>query len=123
MNNVLRIIPFFVVVFTILSCDNNDNQPSKSLPGIGITAPADKSTSTSGKDIKIQAFATDDNGPVARMDFYEGTNRLGEDTRAPYEFVWQKVEAGEYTISVTTVDDQGTEMASASITITVVDPG
>ena len=57
------------------------------------------------------------------MDFYEGTNKLSEDTMAPYEYVWQKVKAGEYTLSVTSVDDQGTETGSTSITITVVDPG
>ncbi|HEY5823393.1 MAG TPA: Ig-like domain-containing protein [Cyclobacteriaceae bacterium] len=123
MNNVLRVIFFFAVIFTVPGCDNNDNEPGKALPGIGITAPADKSTFTSGIDIKIQAFATEDNGPVARMDFYEGTNKLGEDMMAPYEYVWQKVETGEYTISVTSVDDQGTEVGSTSITITVVDPG
>jgi len=121
MSNVLKVI-FFFAVLGILSCDNNDNEPGKALPGIGITAPADKSTYTSGMDIKIQAFATEDNGPIAKMDFYEGTNKLGEDTMAPYEYVWQKVEAGEYTISVTTVDDQGTEMESTSITVTVIDP-
>jgi len=42
---------------------------------------------------------------------------------APYEYVWQKVKAGEYTLSVTSVDDQGAETGSTSITITVVDPG
>ena len=119
--NVLRVIVFFAFLFILNGC-NNDNEQVKALPGIGITAPADKSTFTSGTDIKIQAFATDNNGPVARMDFYEGTNKLIEDTMAPYEYVWQNVKAGEYTLSVTAVDDQGTEMSTTSITITVVDP-
>jgi hypothetical protein len=123
MRNIMRVMTFSAALFAIASCDNNDNEPAKALPGIGITSPADKSTFTTGTNIKIQAFATEDNGPVARMDFYEGTNKLGEDIMAPYEYVWQKVEAGEYTISVTSVDDQGTEMSTTSITITVADPG
>jgi len=121
MINILRFLIFLAVIVVIPGCDNNDNEPAKALPGIGITAPADKSTFTAGTDIKIQAFATEDNGPVARMDFYEGTNKIGEDMMAPYEYVWQKVQAGEYTISVTSVDDQETEMSSASITVAVAD--
>jgi chitinase len=117
---IFQILMCFMISVAVLSC--NDNEPNEALPGIGITAPADKSTFTSGTDIKIQAFATDDNGPVARMDFYEGTNRLIEDTMPPYEYVWQKVEAGEYTLSVAAVDDQGNELSSSSITVTVTNP-
>ena len=120
-NNVIRTVTILALSFIILCC--NDNDTNNALPDIGITAPEDKSTFTSGTDIKIQAFASDNNGPVARMDFYEGTNKLSEDTMVPYEYVWQKVKAGEYTISVTSVDDQGNEMGSTSITIKVVDPG
>jgi len=32
MNKVLGVIFFFVAVFTISGCDNNDNEPGKALP-------------------------------------------------------------------------------------------
>lgn len=116
-----RILTLMLVACMGLSACN-DNEESKPLPDIGITAPVDKSTLPSGMDIKISAFATDQNGTVARVDFYEGKNKLMEDTMAPFEYVWPEVKAGDYALSVTSVDADGNEMASTSITVKVVDP-
>jgi chitinase len=117
----LIIATLAAIAISMASCKDDDT--NNALPDIGITAPLDKSIITSGQDIKIAAFATDDNGKVARMDFYEGTNKIGEDPIAPYEYIWPAVKAGDYTITVNTIDKDGSEMASASITIKVVDPG
>lgn len=105
---------------SILSCD--DEGDNNSLPDIGITSPGDKSVFKAGDPITINAFATGENGKVARMDFYEGKNKLGEDPIAPYEFTWTDTKAGNYTITITTVDVDGNENGSASISIDVVDP-
>ncbi len=125
MNTTIRksygvIAVFLLSVFSLFSC--NENESNNGLPDLTITAPEDKSTIVAGADVKIQALATNENGKVRRVDFYEGTNLLFEDTIAPYEFVWPEVKAGDYTLSVTTLDEDGSEMGSASITVKVVDP-
>ncbi len=105
--------------FLLLSCD--DEGDNNSLPDIGITAPADKSVFKTGEAITINAFATGENGKVSQVDFYEGKNKLGSDPIAPYEFTWTDAKAGNYTITITTVDEDGNENGSASISIDVVD--
>jgi hypothetical protein len=115
---------FVLLIFFLtgmIAC--KDDAKNVSLPDIGITAPPDKSTFTAGTDIKISSFATSANGLVDHVEFYQGTEKLGEDRLAPYEFVWSKVKAGDYTITVNSVDGDGNEMSSASITIKVVEPG
>jgi len=111
-----------IFVLALLSFSCTDESENNSLPEIGITTPLDKSIIQSGTDITITAFATGEDGKVDRMDFYEGTNKLGEDSIAPYEYIWKDVKAGKYTLSITTIDDEGSENGSASINIEVVDP-
>ncbi len=113
-------IALVLAAFILVSCD--DEGDNNSLPDIGITSPGDKSVFKAGDPITINAFATGENGKVARMDFYEGKNKLGEDPIAPYEFTWTDTKAGNYVITITTVDQDGNENGSASINIDVVDP-
>jgi len=104
-----------------LSC-GDDEKTNNPLPDVGITIPADNSTFTSGTDIKIQAFVKSENDKVSRVDFYEGSNKIGVSLVSPYEFTWTKVAAGKYSLSVTAVNEDDVEIGSASISITVVDP-
>lgn len=121
MKNYFRTLGFILFsTCSLLSCDN-DNESNNGLPDLTITAPEDKSTITAGTDVKIQALATEENGKIKQVDFYEGKNLLFEDTIAPYEYTWPEVKSGDYTLSVTTVNEDGAEMGSASITIKVVD--
>lgn len=91
------------------------------LPDIGIISPEDRSVFRVGEPITISAMVTRENVKIARMDFYVGTAKLGEDAIAPYEWTWGDAEAGNYTLSVTSVNEDGLESGSASITIDVTE--
>ena len=110
------------ILIALLSSACTDEGSNNSLPEIGITSPAHKSVFKAGEEIAIRAFATGANGKVARMEFYEGTTKLGEDPIAPYEYIWGNVKTGNYTLSITTIDGDGSENGSASITVEVVNP-
>ncbi|MBU2567032.1 right-handed parallel beta-helix repeat-containing protein, partial [Patescibacteria group bacterium] len=91
-------------------------------PMVLITSPLDDAEYTSPASIMINAQATDLDGTISRVDFYRGTQKIGEDTTAPYSYDWQNVGAGEYHISAVAIDNQGEMTGSEAIHVVVNQP-
>lgn len=86
-------------------------------PAVAITYPTEADAPAAG-DITIEAAASDTDGTVAKVVFYEGGAHLGEDHTAPYTFVWTSVGDGCYTISARAIDNEGAFRAdSAGVTV------
>ena len=67
--------------------------------------------------MNLAATASDPDGTVSKVEFFNGATKLGEDTTAPYSFTWNSVTAGNYTLTARATDNQGattTSTASAS---------
>lgn len=76
------------------------------LPVVSITSP--KVSGVEGPtDIEIVASASDPNGTITKVEFYNGTTKLSEDATAPYSFTWSNVAIGSYTIRVVATDNDG----------------
>ena len=65
-------------------------------PTVGLTAPANGATFTAPASVAMTASASDPEGQLARVEFYNGTTLLGTDTTAPYAWSWTNVAAGTY---------------------------
>ena len=63
--------------------------------------------------------ASDADGSVSKVEFFNGAAKLGEDTTAPYGFTWSGVAAGTYTLTARATDNLGATTTSAASTITV----
>jgi hypothetical protein len=86
-------------------------------PTVSITSPASGSSLPAG-DITIDATASDTDGSISTVEFYNGYVYLGEDTVAPYSFSWTSVPDGCYEIVARAIDDLGGfETAAADITV------
>ncbi|QKX05475.1 T9SS type A sorting domain-containing protein [Aquimarina sp. TRL1] len=96
-------------------CGGSNN----SSPITSITSPANNSTFQAGTAITIQATASDSDGTVTKVAFYSGNTKLGEDTTAPYEYVWQNAAAGSYSLTVKATDNEGGTGMSSAVSITV----
>jgi hypothetical protein len=94
------------------------NQP----PTVAITAPADGALFTAPAAFTLVATAADADGTVAKVEFFQGTTRLGEDTTAPYEWPVAGLAAGTYTFTARAVDNLGAAKISAPATVTVINP-
>lgn len=106
----------------MISCDDDDDtDPNNPSPVVSITSPDNGLTYATGTDIILRANATDDNGTIDRVEFYEDDNKIGEDKDAPFEFTWQDVEAGNYTVTAVAVDNDGGKTTSSEISIIVQD--
>ncbi len=88
------------------------------LPTVTITSPAPGETFTAGSNITISANASDTDGTINRVEFYNGTTLLGNDTSAPYSYNWMNVSAGSYNITAKAFDNENGE-GSSSVSITV----
>lgn len=97
-------------------------QAANKPPTVGITAPANNTTFNGGSNITITATASDQDGSVTKVEFFNGTSKLGEDTSSPYSFVWNSVAAGSYSISAKATDNIGAVVTSTAIAITVTSP-
>lgn len=93
--------------------------PANVPPTVAITAPANNLTFAPPANITLQASATDSDGTVTKVEFFNGTTLLGQDMTSPYSFVWGNVAAGTYSITAKATDNSGAVTTSSIITIIV----
>jgi endoglucanase len=97
----------------------NNVTTGNAAPSVNITAPANNATFTAGANISITVNATDSDGSISRVDFFQGTTLLGSSTSNPYSFVWNNVAAGTYALTAKATDNGGAATTSATVSITV----
>jgi hypothetical protein len=100
-----------------LTVDNVDN----TAPTVALTAPLGGATII-GTGVDLAATATDGDGFVIKVEFFQGANKLGEDATAPHAFSWTGVAPGNYTVTAKATDNDGGVTTSAPVAITVSAP-
>ncbi len=88
-------------------------------PAINITGPANNASFTAGASVSLTANASDANGTITKVEFFNGATKLGEDLTSPYSFSWPNVPAGTFTLTAKATDNQGATTTSAAVTISV----
>jgi type II secretory pathway pseudopilin PulG len=90
-------------------------------PTISITQPTDGNSSfVAPASITISATASDSDGTVSKVDFYQGATLLGTDTTGPsYSYTWGSVAAGSYSLTAKVTDNDGAVTTSTAVNITV----
>jgi len=91
------------------------NQP----PFVSISSPTKNTGYIAPATITIEAHATDSDGTIAKVEFYNGQVRLGEVTKAPYLFKWKNVPEGNYLITAVATDNNNARTVSDPVTIVV----
>jgi hypothetical protein len=71
--------------------------------------------------IDLAATATDADGSIAKVEFFNGTTKIGEDLTAPYTYSWVGVAAGTYSLTATATDNLSSATTSAAVSVTVND--
>ena len=98
-----------------------NKKPNQS-PTVSITSPANGASFTEIAEITIKADASDSDGTIKKVEFYNGVTKLGEDASAPYEINWENVLEGTYEISVKVIDNELAIGTSEKIAIIVKKP-
>lgn len=100
---------------SITALDSGPNQP----PSVSLTAPADGTSVAGSTSVAVTANASDPDGSIARVEFFDGNFEIGADATAPYSVSWTALTAGTRSLSAIAYDDQGASTRSATITVTV----
>lgn len=92
------------------------------LPKVQLTGPANNATFKVGVNITLTATASDADGNITKVEFYNGTTKLGEDATEPYTFDWNSVAEGNYKLTAVASDNSGNKVTSSEVSITVGNP-
>ncbi len=94
---------------------------SNMAPHITIVAPLANSTYIAPASMTVTAEASDVDGTLGVVEFYDGTQKIYEDTDgAPFTFVWENVPAGIHTLTAKASDNLGAKTASAPVEVIVL---
>jgi hypothetical protein len=93
--------------------------PANQPPSVSLTSPPNGATFTQPAKVDLAATASDPDGTVTKVGFYDGAKLIGEDTTAPYSWRWNASGIGDHTVTARATDDDGATRTSSSVTITV----
>jgi hypothetical protein len=88
-------------------------------PTVSLTSPVTGTSFVGPASVAMTATASDADGTVARVDFYQGTTLLGSDTSSPYAFAWTNVAVGSYSLTAIATDNSGATTASSTVQVQV----
>lgn len=88
------------------------------LPTVSLVSPTNNSTFTAGKTITLSASASDFDGSILKVDFYQNGNLIQSDNTGPYSVTWIP-DAGNYTLTAVATDDLGAQSTSQPVNITI----
>jgi hypothetical protein len=96
-----------------------DNIP----PMVSIQSPLNGAEYIMGNNVAITANATDSDGTIAKVEFYNGALLLGSDTTFPYQYTMVSPGIGSYSLKAVAFDNKSASTTSAIIAITVKKSG
>jgi len=100
---------------------NSINIIVNATPTVTIISPTNNSVFTAPANIVIEANPSDSDGTIAKVEFFNGATKLGEDINNPYSFAWNGVSAGSYSLTAKATDNHGATATSSPVGVTVRD--
>ncbi|MDO6430725.1 lamin tail domain-containing protein [Flavitalea sp. BT771] len=88
-------------------------------PAVIITSPVNGASYPAGTKVTVQAQATDSDGQVMKVEFFNAGVRFAVDSMAPYEVAAADVEPGNYLVTARATDDKGDTAVSDTVHVTI----
>ena len=89
------------------------------LPIVALTSPAADGFVIAGSNVTVSATASDPDGTIASVEFFDGATSIGTTTAAPHQATWHATVPGVHSLSARATDDKGAAGQSSPITVTV----
>ena len=105
--------PFMTGTITVQSADVP--------PTVMISNPTNGSVFAAPATLNLMATASDSDGSVTNVQFFQGTTSLGSVANSPYSVTVRDLAAGNYTFSAVAADNAGTKVTN-SVMMRVVSP-
>lgn len=68
--------------------------------------------------VTITAVSSDPDGTISKVEFFNGSNKIGEDLASPYSITWNAAK-GTHIITAKATDNQGASTTSMAVTFTI----
>ncbi len=94
------------------------NQP----PVISIASPIKGSSFTSPATVEIEVTASDPDGTIQTVALYNGSEKLGERTSAPFTFTLKELKEGSYSLHAVATDNLKSSATSSALDFHVTAP-
>lgn len=93
--------------------------PAETPPIIGFESPDDRSVQFAPATMVLYASAGRADELVEKVEFFEGSTRLGEVADQPWSLIWRDITAGEHVLTAVVSFTDGTSRTSAPLAVTV----
>ncbi|KAB2664752.1 MAG: hypothetical protein DVB31_09710 [Verrucomicrobia bacterium] len=88
-------------------------------PVVAMASPLPGAHSVTPGVATVVATATDDDGTVAKVEFFDGQAKIGEATSAPFRISWASPVPGTHVLAARATDDRGATATSPAVVVEV----
>ncbi|MFM9911167.1 MAG: choice-of-anchor I family protein [Chitinophagaceae bacterium] len=88
-------------------------------PIITITNPVNGASYPAGSTVTLNVNASDPDGTIVKVTYYDGANKFGEDSVAPYQYTGNELEPGSYVLTARAFDNNGDSTISDTVRVTI----
>lgn len=92
-------------------------------PVVSLTSPKPGSSFTTRTKITLTSTASAPGGSIAKVEFYVGGAKVGEDKKAPYQVAWTPSQAGTYQLFAKAIDNKGATASSEAVSVQITNHG
>ncbi|MCC7243499.1 MAG: VCBS repeat-containing protein, partial [Acidobacteria bacterium] len=89
------------------------------LPSVSLTSPTSGTAFAAPATVSLAASASDPDGTITEVRFYNGATLLNTDTSTPFAYAWTPVSAGSYSLTAVAVDNRGATSTSSAVAVVV----
>ncbi|MEO8249002.1 MAG: Ig-like domain-containing protein, partial [Burkholderiales bacterium] len=97
--------------------------PGNVPPSVAISQPLSGASVSSGSSVLVAATASDSDGSLTKVEFFDGASKIGEATSAPYQLSWAAGPVGNVSLTARATDDSGAQTTSGAVMLTVTAGG
>lgn len=94
--------------------------PVNDPPTVSLTSPKEGESFGFGTNVLLTATVNDIDSPVSKVEFFDGSTKLGEDLTAPYAMTWSDGSIGDHTLTAKVTDREGAATISTAVHIVIV---
>ncbi len=94
-------------------------------PLVTLTSPPDGTNVVSSNapvTLQLNASASDPDGSVIKVEFFQGATRLGETASGPFSISWSIPGPGDYQLTAIATDNKGATTVSPPVTVSAIVP-
>src|SRR5690606_33633753 len=107
-------------LFDIDHFEFEEGAPVNEPPVVVLTDPDDGEEFDEGETITLRATASDPDGNIDEVTFFDGSDEIGSDSSSPYTLSWTNASVGNHTLTAVAEDNDGATTTSDEVVITVV---